>query len=320
MKLIRAILRHSLLLAIVVAAGLAYYYRDDLLPKFYEKVADLRSLSQEYLPGAKTGNASSDEQTPAVADAPVTDEDVTADTVPAPQVAVETPLPEPGETDRELPVEEPESPAESVSPVVPQASAPVPAPQPDLSRYRPLVEDTETGPEPVASADEGEAASATPAEPDSSAVVAEEKVASDQQKAAATEQVSTAPAEPRVVPETAGAAPPATADPQENERLRVSARSAFWLHDYPKAESEYRALAALEPSSPDAYGELGNVYFSQGKWDLAAESFYEAAVRLIRMGEEQRARDLLVIIRGLNPEKSKELEGQLSQARDRAGN
>ena len=53
MKLIRAVLRHSLLIAIVVAAGLAYYYRDELLPKFYEKLAEYRGAPEESEP-AKT--------------------------------------------------------------------------------------------------------------------------------------------------------------------------------------------------------------------------------------------------------------------------
>jgi tetratricopeptide repeat protein len=96
--------------------------------------------------------------------------------------------------------------------------------------------------------------------------------------------------------------------------LLAAAREAFWLHNYDDAEKNYHALIELEPQDPDAYGELGNMFFSQGRWEEAAAAYYEAGVRLVKEGRPEPARELVNVIRGLNGKQADDLEKLLSSA------
>ena len=97
-------------------------------------------------------------------------------------------------------------------------------------------------------------------------------------------------------------------------RVLAAAREAYWLRDYAAAEQKYQELIALEPGNPDGYGELGNMYFSQGDWDKASASYYEAGTRLAAQGMYDRARQLVEVIRGLNGEQAGDLEQQINAA------
>jgi hypothetical protein len=96
--------------------------------------------------------------------------------------------------------------------------------------------------------------------------------------------------------------------------LLAAAREAFWLHNYDDAEKNYRALTELEPQDPDGYGELGNMYFSQGRWEEAAAAYYEAGTRLISEGRLDPARELVKVIRGLNGKQADELDKLITSA------
>ena len=96
--------------------------------------------------------------------------------------------------------------------------------------------------------------------------------------------------------------------------LLAAAREAFWLHNYDDAEKNYRALTELEPQNPDGFGELGNMYFSQGRWEEAAASYYEAGTRLVSEGRLDPARELVNVIRGLNGQQADELNKLITSA------
>jgi hypothetical protein len=107
--------------------------------------------------------------------------------------------------------------------------------------------------------------------------------------------------------------------PQEKAyQLLADAREAYWLRDYDTAESKYLALTRLEPDNPDGYGELGNMYFSRGKWDQAATAYYTAGVRLIGQGFLTQAEELIAVIRGLNGANADDLEQKIAAARSAA--
>jgi hypothetical protein len=130
-------------------------------------------------------------------------------------------------------------------------------------------------------------------------VAGEEAVAETKAPAIeATEMVAAA------TPATSGAVA-AKAQPYQ---LLASAREAYWLHDYDRAESLYRELTVLEPDNPDWFGELGNMFFSLGKWDESASAYFEAGTRLVRAGRLARASELVNVIRGLNGSQAQELE------------
>jgi len=99
--------------------------------------------------------------------------------------------------------------------------------------------------------------------------------------------------------------------------LLNNGRQAYWQGQYEQAVNSYQQAAELQPDNPDIYGELGNVYYRQGDWENAGESFYQAAVRLIKLNRPDRAAYMLSIISGLKKERATELQEQLNQLQQR---
>lgn len=112
----------------------------------------------------------------------------------------------------------------------------------------------------------------------------------------------------------AGQPPRSSSTQVKPYELLAAAREAFWLHNYDDAEKNYRALTELEPQDPDGYGELGNMYFSQGRWDEAAAAYYEAGTRLVSEGRLDSARELVNVIRGLNGQQADALDKLITSA------
>ncbi len=94
----------------------------------------------------------------------------------------------------------------------------------------------------------------------------------------------------------------------------IAARKSFYLRDYKKSEESYRKIIDSSADNFDAYGELGNVYFNQGKRTEAAAAYYEAAAILVRKGQVQRARSLIGLLRHLDREKAVELQKLIESA------
>jgi len=125
--------------------------------------------------------------------------------------------------------------------------------------------------------------------------------------AAAPQSEFTAPVEPRA---------PASAAPEgaSTYQILAAAREAYWLRDYQTAENKYRQLTVMEPDNPDGYGELGNMYFSQGMWEQAASAYFEAGVRLVEEGQLEQAQQLVHVIRGLDGTQADELNKLVAAA------
>lgn len=150
---------------------------------------------------------------------------------------------------------------------------------------------------------------------------ATESVDVARQPAMGSEPVESAPAAETV---PAGESRAASTDEAESEpgkstdlasyQLLAVARESFWKNDYEAAEASYRSLIDLDPANPDGYGELGNLYFSQGKWEEAATAFFEAGKRLVATGHNQQASGLVNVIRGLNGAQADELETLISDS------
>lgn len=89
--------------------------------------------------------------------------------------------------------------------------------------------------------------------------------------------------------------------------LLISARNNFHHGNIKLSESLYLELTQLEQDNPDNFGELGNVYYSQGKWDEAGQAYYQAAVRLMSKGNYNQVAYLQRVINGLNAEYAEKL-------------
>lgn len=96
------------------------------------------------------------------------------------------------------------------------------------------------------------------------------------------------------------------------DSLLDRARKSFWKGNKDLSEKLYLNLVEIEQQNPDAFGELGNVYFSQGKWKQAGEAYYQAALRLIDMNQTQQLTYLLRIIEGLDQESAMKLRQKMS--------
>jgi len=100
-------------------------------------------------------------------------------------------------------------------------------------------------------------------------------------------------------------------DSQRSEAVRSSwilARKSFYQRKYALSEQTYRKVIDGTEDNFDAFGELGNVYFNQGKKQLAATAYFEAAAILVRKGQIDRARSMVGLLNLLDKGKANELQ------------
>ena len=90
-------------------------------------------------------------------------------------------------------------------------------------------------------------------------------------------------------------APQLSFEPSREELIQ-DARRAFWNGDFEGAEAAYVTILTLHPGDADTFGELGNLYQSMGKPEQALDAYYEAAVRLKAVGEEEKLSKIIVLL------------------------
>jgi len=95
---------------------------------------------------------------------------------------------------------------------------------------------------------------------------------------------------------------------EEVRKNWVTARKSFYQRNYEQSEKSYQQVIDSTEDNFDAYGELGNVYFNQGKNKQAASAYYEAAAILVKKGQANRARSLMGLLRHLDRTKADELQ------------
>lgn len=94
--------------------------------------------------------------------------------------------------------------------------------------------------------------------------------------------------------------------------MLMVARQTFWNGNPLDSEKLYLDLVSLQENNPNVYGELGNVYYSQGKWQQAGKAYYEAAIRLLDLKQTQQVNYLLRVIQGLDAESAEKLKLKIS--------
>ena len=106
-------------------------------------------------------------------------------------------------------------------------------------------------------------------------------------------------------------------DSQQGGAIRanwITARKSFFQRKYDLSEQNYQKVIDSTEDNVDAYGELGNVYFNQGKKEQAASAYFEAAAILVRKGQVNRAQSLMGLLRHLDKNKASELQKLIDSA------
>jgi len=98
----------------------------------------------------------------------------------------------------------------------------------------------------------------------------------------------------------------------DNLAVLHRARQAYWNGSLAEAEKAYQELSELTSQDPNVFGELGNIYYAQGKWKQAGQAYYEAAIRLIDLNQPAQANYLLRIIQGLDAESADKLRQKMT--------
>ena len=330
MNLFARILSHGFALVVVALLAIGLIYRGELFPEYH--LPDALSLGHKPDDSATHHKPVTDQAT---VTEPVQPADVAADvtTPPEPEfmpsVAIDRGMPEPATTGGLTAGEQTEAAeSEAAAGPPPTEKAEEPAVAADTAAAQqeiqesipPAAETQDVAPRPAA----GEADIATQEpevgipvgaeapEPEVAGSVAE-GVAEVAAPAATTFQ--TEAGTESTVADVQAAASHAHATPAVTPyRVLAAAREAYWLRDYAAAEQKYQELIALDPGNPDGYGELGNMYFSQGDWEKASAAYYEAGTRLAAQGMYERARQLVEVIRGLNGGQAGDLEQQIDAA------
>ena len=92
----------------------------------------------------------------------------------------------------------------------------------------------------------------------------------------------------------------------------ISAREEYHRGNIDESIRNYQQVIANSSDNYDAYGELGNVYMSRGKYREAASAYFEAASILVKLGHAGRAKSLLPTLGRLDRSKAEELNQLIS--------
>jgi len=89
------------------------------------------------------------------------------------------------------------------------------------------------------------------------------------------------------------------------------ARAAFWMKNFAQSEQLYIDLIKHFPESGNLFGELGNVYYAQGRMAQAAVVWSESIVRLARQNKLRHAKFTLDMLWRIDPHRARLLVGQV---------
>jgi len=312
MKLLRYILSHIILITFLFAVVAIFYYRTLLFP--YPVVEKVDGLIAKVYPGAIEFSSKKDYFWVKSDKTDSTDPSSTAPT----DVATTTPpvvTTEPESTTAVKPgpvvTTEPESTtAVKPGPVVTTEPESTTAVKPGPVVTAEPESTTAVKPEPVVTAEPESTTAVKPepvvtAEPESTTAVKPGPMVT-----AEPESTTAVKPEPVVTAEPESPTPPvksATSNSQSAALLLFQARTAFAEGKPKESEQFYRDLIELDKNNPDPYGELGNIYYSQGLWTKSGEAYFQAAVKLISQNKTDQVYYLHKVLMGLDSKKAAEL-------------
>jgi TolA-binding protein len=121
------------------------------------------------------------------------------------------------------------------------------------------------------------------------------------------------PVASHVVSEVKSAINHVVSNVQASDEPLNQARAAYARGDMVAAESSYLTYIREHDDNADARGELGNVYYTEGKLIEAAHVYYDAANLLIDQKKMEQAAQLVTAIGQVNPALANELTAKMSQ-------
>lgn len=95
---------------------------------------------------------------------------------------------------------------------------------------------------------------------------------------------------------------------QSRERMLTVARKRFWDGELEEAESAYLDYLQHFPEDANAFGELGNLYQSLGRADMALNAFFEAGVRFKAVGDSEQLAQIISLLIEANDPRAYELQ------------
>lgn len=99
-----------------------------------------------------------------------------------------------------------------------------------------------------------------------------------------------------------------------SEEMSLSdARKAFWGRDLVKAERLYRVITNADENNIDAWGELGNIYYMQARWQEAANAYAEVTLRLIEKKDMPQAAYFHDLVRRMDRGQSERINERLRE-------
>jgi outer membrane biosynthesis protein TonB len=297
MKLIRWLFSNIILIAFVLALTYAYVYWDNLTGEDTPAGKVIAYLSVEYDEVSEFLDSYDygDDQASVVAEPESVAELTETASVPQVMPSARPQVRPPAQQQPALPRAMVQQPPASQQPARPQVSATAMVQQPPASQQpaRPQVSATTMVQQPPAS-QQASRPQAPPRE------MVQEPLA---------RRTMPQPVAPEREPMPAGSSEAAvTAKPASSTReLWISAREEYHRGNIEGSISNYQRVIANSTDNYDAYGELGNVYLSRGKYREAADAYFEAAAILVKQGKTGRARSLLPMLARLDRKKAEEL-------------
>ncbi|HED15603.1 MAG TPA: tetratricopeptide repeat protein [Gammaproteobacteria bacterium] len=340
MQLVRYLFSYSIVVVVVVLIASGYYYRETLFPNLFSHVGQMAtSETAAQMPdtGGMPGKSMPEESMPeeSMPEKSITGKSMIADQ-PMPELVKTAPEPvaisEPDVTPESIVPAQPIDTAEPVTQAKPAASAarepvtpadsiatsePAIPTEPAVTSQVPVPTPGQTGiTQPGAPHEQMQTGKAPHTEiaPGHMMTGQAEKSSMPMYEQAAVVSPPPAIQSPR---QKAGSAP-LSAQPQpedidrRNAEAIMTARQAYWAGDYDASEQAYQQLIELYPNEVELHGELGNVYYAQGKWAQAAATYAQVVRQLYSTGQSAQADYMLQIVISLDSE----LGNQLQQERN----
>ena len=315
MRIIRHLLSHAILLVFLIALGFAYHYRAKLFSEeIVSRIDTTVNKTMAFLNIALNKDDESKPQEVASTESgsaiESTSQSETAEPATESSLATE-------ETETSVVSTDTETPADAT--MEPQAETPA-AVEASAPEQEPTVTPGETTelPTEVASQDSAEQVTEATEQAETQeplpTVTPEAETATSTEPAGSVstdQEVASAEPETTTQPEQAAVSSDKQAVVKSHAQLINEARMAFQAGNPDQAVSLYQELAELNPDDPNVYGELGNVYYAQGKWKQAGQAYYEAATRLLQHGQTGQVHYLYMVIQGLDQESAEKLRGQI---------